>query len=405
MRCLDCSCIEYEKQTGGHTRLKRLRTEPWILLKPVSVHEADIYRQIADRRSPLHALQPITAPFFGIEEAVNRCSGCGGDKYPSFDDRPLEDRLLEDRPLEDRLLEDRPLEDRQPEDRLPEAHECEAHAYKAYAYEDHEYEPASPGSRHPLGNRQRPGTGGRMPGSGEWLGGEDMVGGRTKSFPCILLKDIIYDYEAGCLMDIKMGVCQRTLHNRSPLKVFRQLVKSLTTTSSTLGFRLCGTRVHPQPGVLVVKDKYWGRSISAQSARQEIIDCFSYNFAPRTPLVATLVNQLSAIHSIVNNLRGMKFWGASLLVHWDAENIDKCGIALIDFANTLVDRRPGVAEPDQELLFGIKSLRSILVSILLPKSVPASPKAMALSPKTACFSVGAESAADDEGLVSASSGT
>lgn len=58
----------------------------------------------------------------------------------------------------------------------------------------------------------------------------------------IVLEDLVFGFRKPCVLDLKMGIRQRTL-GADAAKEQRQRAKSLETTSHILGFRLCGCQV------------------------------------------------------------------------------------------------------------------------------------------------------------------
>ncbi|ETV92845.1 hypothetical protein, variant [Aphanomyces invadans] len=81
------------------------------------------------------------------------------------------------------------------------------------------------------------------------------------SFLCeyIVLGDLTQGYMRPCVLDIKMGTRQHGA-DAPPEKARSHALKCATTTSATLGFRLCGMQIYNQAeGRYVLRDKHWGR--------------------------------------------------------------------------------------------------------------------------------------------------
>jgi hypothetical protein len=191
------------------------------------------------------------------------------------------------------------------------------------------------------------------PGPSLYVRLEDVVGGRR--YPCVL--------------DVKMGTRQ---HGplASPAKRARQVAKCLSTTSATLGVRICGMKVY-RPGErrYIAWDKYDGRRVTDATFAAALAAFVSD--AP-TRLVPALVARLAALARAVAACPQYRFFGSSLLLVYDGDGDgdgDNPDVRMIDFANTCRLAPPAPCAPlpqlapDRGYLLGVHTLIRTLGAI------------------------------------------
>jgi hypothetical protein len=195
-------------------------------------------------------------------------------------------------------------------------------------------------------------------------------GSPTKSDKYVMLEDLARGLKP-CILDLKMGLKQRSIRNFSEKKLKSKETKSLSTTSHKLGFRLGGAQLYKDGG-LVLYNKYLGR-IQDPEGTYEILNQFFDSLATtsnyrRTLLVDAFINKLSELRAVIKTLKGFRFWSGSLLFIYDCSEeisdeavVHSAIVKMIDFANYTI--LPDSDTPDFEYLYGIDSLMKFLTYI------------------------------------------
>lgn len=194
--------------------------------------------------------------------------------------------------------------------------------------------------------------------------------------PCMLLDNLIDRLEYPCLLDIKVGT-RLYDDNADPVKRERCLAKASSTTSMQMGIRICGMQVyHPESGRYMCQDKYMGRTLTSSTISNALRTYFDVNngspawASTRTQwIVASILNHIRELRSVIESLNGKRFWSSSLLVMYDGDiNVDKpkVDVKMIDFAHTVhYTNGPESETPDEGYIFGLNNLEKVLDSILV----------------------------------------
>ncbi|KAK6459039.1 uncharacterized protein RJT20DRAFT_4624 [Scheffersomyces xylosifermentans] len=200
----------------------------------------------------------------------------------------------------------------------------------------------------------------------------------------ILLEDLTSNMKTPCVLDLKMGTRQYGIDaNASKQKSQRR--KCLTTTSRSLGVRICGLQISKKPdaeGVedpalqnpYLTKDKYFGRRIKIGIQFCKILAKFLYNGQDNYSIlikIPHLITQFDELYQIFNKLNGYRMYGSSILLMYDGGNntdeddLSQVKVRIIDFAQSVIaeeDNRDASIPPshpdfaDLGYLRGIKSL-------------------------------------------------
>jgi len=182
----------------------------------------------------------------------------------------------------------------------------------------------------------------------------------------LVLEDLASNALKPCFLDLKVG-CKQRAARHSAQKRAHMAAKAQQSTSATLGFRICGMQCHnSETGTAQRYDKYWGQRVTVETMRATLAMFFSLG----PDLIEQVIEKLQRLEATVRQLVGLRFWGSSLLVFFDAaranspnraEFLASLRLKIIDFANF---QNVGGSEPDEEYLVGIANIRIYLQELL-----------------------------------------
>lgn len=176
----------------------------------------------------------------------------------------------------------------------------------------------------------------------------------------LMMEDLAHEMIEPCILDLKIGLKQRSVRKFSDAKVNSKLLKSLNTTSHKLGFRLGGAQLHKSNDGVAFYNKYFGRQLDVEGTYMMLDSFFSsVDKSSREFLVTDFLDQLHALRAVLESLPGLRFWSGSLLLLYDSAQPNNGGILkMIDFVNfSQIDPSNG---PDEEYMYGMSSLIEFL---------------------------------------------
>lgn len=160
-------------------------------------------------------------------------------------------------------------------------------------------------------------------------------GSRIEYF--LLLEDLTAGMKKPCIMDLKMGTRQYGVE-ASTKKRESQRRKCAATTSRNLGVRVCGLQTwSAKTQSFIFKDKYWGRDLQAGQEFQDALTMFLYDGVDYSSVlrhIPTILHKLSQLELTVRRLGGYRFYAASLLMFYDADDSNDGYETTIDDSTT-----------------------------------------------------------------------
>ena len=185
----------------------------------------------------------------------------------------------------------------------------------------------------------------------------------------LLLENLVSKYKYPCVLDLKVGTRQYS-DDVSAAKKARKIAKAANSTLATLGLRLTGMQVYSHSaGKYKCQNKYFGRTLNAESFFDTIENFFKYNDVVRCDVIQRTKINIQELSEVLVKLENYRFYTASLMVTYDG-NFTKepfVDVRIIDFAHsTHKGFRDDVSHegPDNGFLHGLKNLVQILDKVL-----------------------------------------
>ncbi|KAL6058532.1 Guanylyl cyclase-activating protein 1 [Balamuthia mandrillaris] len=177
----------------------------------------------------------------------------------------------------------------------------------------------------------------------------------------IVLEDLTADLEAPSICDLKIGFRGHD-DQASTTKVLQQKALCAMTTSSTLGFRMCGMRAWQHDGEYIVRDKLWGSKLKENTMKGALVQFLDNGKEVRFELIGPWLQKLRKIEKWFEHQKDFHFYSSSVLLIYDGKadrsSTQHLDVRLVDFAHTFPAKTK-----DENYLAGLKILIGLLEEI------------------------------------------
>jgi len=193
---------------------------------------------------------------------------------------------------------------------------------------------------------------------------------RASSTDYIVIEDLTASYLRPCLLDIKMGARHYGDH-ATPEKIEYEKLKATTTTTSTLGLRICGMKVFDVvQDAYLEKNKDAGKKVTKDTIVPHLAAFFHNGRAQRMDVLLRIKQKLNDLLLALRKLDAKdsyRLYSTSLLFVYEGAERDssstnaKCDVRMIDFAH--VHPLTEGTENDDGYVWGLGNLVGLLERI------------------------------------------
>ncbi|XP_064626266.1 inositol hexakisphosphate kinase 1-like [Lineus longissimus] len=135
----------------------------------------------------------------------------------------------------------------------------------------------------------------------------------------ILLENVVSQLHYPCILDLKMGTRQHG-DDESDEKREKKIKRCLTTTSSSIGFRVCGMQIYQRDTrQFICQNKYAGRKLSAETIRDALYQFLNDGVCLCTDLIDQILERLKQLYSLLSKQNSFRFYSSSLLIMYDGK--------------------------------------------------------------------------------------
>ncbi|CAH1237864.1 IP6K1 [Branchiostoma lanceolatum] len=209
----------------------------------------------------------------------------------------------------------------------------------------------------------------------------------SKLHKFILLENVTSQFVYPCILDLKMGTRQHG-DDATEEKRNRQMEKCASTTSASIGVRVCGMQVYKaETGHFLCRNKYYGRKLTEDGFKHTLQQFLDNGEAIQHLVMPKIIAQLEELKSVLEKHQTYRFYSSSLLIIYEGnncfsganrvENGDLCtshraataGVAvkMIDFAHSTYKGFRGDRTvhqgPDKGYIFGLENLLRVFHEI------------------------------------------
>nr|KAG5698359.1 hypothetical protein BaRGS_010945 [Batillaria attramentaria] len=144
---------------------------------------------------------------------------------------------------------------------------------------------------------------------------EDSSWTKLRSF--LKLENVVARFARPCILDLKVGSRLHDDH-ASQQKIASQSAKVNSTTSKSLGLRLCGMQVYQvDTGAYKSLDKFHGRKLTDTTFRAVLWDFLHNGDHLRRELLAPILSRLTDLVNTLEEIDSFRFYASSLLIMYD----------------------------------------------------------------------------------------
>eukprot|EP00761_Pharyngomonas_kirbyi_P003354 gb/GECH01003358.1/.p1 GENE.gb/GECH01003358.1/~~gb/GECH01003358.1/.p1 ORF type:complete len:348 (+),score=93.62 gb/GECH01003358.1/:1-1044(+) len=156
----------------------------------------------------------------------------------------------------------------------------------------------------------------------------------------LVLENLTSKYEKPCIMDVKMGTNKHIFDGKrcSPEKVERHEKRTANSTSSSLGFRICGFKTWcPQLQEYIHRDASYGLNLYSKEIEEPFRKFFNMECDSNLQTISQLLDHLHDIQSMFQKQTQLRFYSSSLLIIYEGcPNVDhppSVDLRMVDFAH------------------------------------------------------------------------
>ncbi|KAL6067969.1 Inositol hexakisphosphate kinase 1 [Balamuthia mandrillaris] len=136
----------------------------------------------------------------------------------------------------------------------------------------------------------------------------------------IVLEDLTAGLRGPCICDLKIGTRghddKATTH-----KYLQQKALCKLTTSSTMGFRMCGMRVWQLDGPEIIRDKRWGSKLKETTMRGALVQFLDNGEGVRFDIIPRWLAKLYEIKQWFEEQTMFNFYSSSILLIYDGASL------------------------------------------------------------------------------------
>lgn len=189
----------------------------------------------------------------------------------------------------------------------------------------------------------------------------------TQKHKFLVLEDLTHYFDTNtlCVADIKMGIVTYDSQATEKKRNY-EIEKASSTTTVTLGFRVCGLKVYEHGIGLKKYDKNFGKKLDEKTIEKGL-ESFFHSHHLRGAVLPIFIEKLRELLAWFEKNAQFSFVGTSLLLLYDgkhhheidgATHTPRVDVKVIDFAH--VDR---LGKVDEGYIFGLKNLIQIFEQI------------------------------------------